>query len=145
MRRQLKLTASLAELGALAQRSVEIITAHQDVGGAYPASPTFRVYRYSWLRDGSFIADAMSRAGAVASAEATRARRTLHAGRVRRAGERMLVKVPFRVWTGVGPGPRNPPGLRIPTKANSDAGSSTSTRGRPGFPAAGGRVPGRLH
>ena len=64
------MTASLAELGALAQRSVEIITAHQDVGGAYPASPTFRVYRYAWLRDGAFIADAMSRAGAVESAEA---------------------------------------------------------------------------
>jgi isomaltose glucohydrolase len=57
-------------LGALARRSVEIIAAHQDVGGAYPASPSFRVYRYSWLRDGAFIADAMSRAGAVASAEA---------------------------------------------------------------------------
>jgi GH15 family glucan-1,4-alpha-glucosidase len=57
-------------LGALARRSVEIIAEHQDVGGAYPASPTFAVYRYSWLRDGAFIADAMSRAGAVASAEA---------------------------------------------------------------------------
>jgi GH15 family glucan-1,4-alpha-glucosidase len=56
-------------LGALARRSVEIIAEHQDVGGAYPASPTFPVYRYSWLRDGAFIADAMSRAGAVDSAE----------------------------------------------------------------------------
>jgi isomaltose glucohydrolase len=59
-----------AALGALARRSVEIIANHQDAGGAYPASPTFRVYRYSWLRDGAFIADAMSRAGAVTSAEA---------------------------------------------------------------------------
>jgi isomaltose glucohydrolase len=59
-----------AALDSLARRSVEIIAEHQDAGGAYPASPTFRVYRYSWLRDGAFIADAMSRAGAVASAEA---------------------------------------------------------------------------
>ncbi len=56
-------------LRALARRSVEIITEHQDVGGAYPASPTFPVYRYSWFRDGAFIADAMSRAGEPASAE----------------------------------------------------------------------------
>jgi isomaltose glucohydrolase len=54
----------------MARRSVELIAEHQDVGGAYPASPTFPVYRYSWLRDGAFIADAMSRAGAVESAEA---------------------------------------------------------------------------
>jgi GH15 family glucan-1,4-alpha-glucosidase len=54
----------------LATRSVDIIRQHQDVGGAYPASPTFPVYRYSWLRDGAFIAEAMSRAGEVDSAEA---------------------------------------------------------------------------
>jgi isomaltose glucohydrolase len=57
------------ELRRLAQRSVEIIAEHQDGGGAYPASPTFLVYRYSWFRDGSFIADAMSRAGAAESAD----------------------------------------------------------------------------
>lgn len=34
------------------------------------ASPTFAPYGYSWLRDGSFIADAMSRAGEIESAEA---------------------------------------------------------------------------
>src|SRR5262245_12258443 len=62
-------TTPHAALGQLAERSVEIIRQHQDVGGAYLASPTFPVYRYSWLRDGAFIADAMSRAGAVASAE----------------------------------------------------------------------------
>ncbi len=53
----------------LARRSVEIITEHQDVGGAYPASPTFPVYRYSWFRDGAFIADSMSRIGELTSAE----------------------------------------------------------------------------
>jgi isomaltose glucohydrolase len=53
----------------LRRRSVEIITAGQDASGAYVASPTFRQYAYCWLRDGSFIADAMSRVGEVASAE----------------------------------------------------------------------------
>lgn len=49
-------------LEALVRRSIEVIADHQDVGGAYPASPTFPVYRFSWFRDGAFIADAMSRA-----------------------------------------------------------------------------------
>ena len=56
---------------AIAARSIEeAITANQDAGGAYVASPNFPVYRLSWLRDGAFIADAMSRAGRIASAEA---------------------------------------------------------------------------
>jgi GH15 family glucan-1,4-alpha-glucosidase len=53
----------------LARRSAEVIVEHQDVGGAYPASPTFRVYQYSWFRDGAFIADAMSRADHPVSAD----------------------------------------------------------------------------
>ena len=53
----------------LARRSVSLISSHQDAGGAYPASPVFPVYGYSWLRDGAFIADAMSRAGNVDSAD----------------------------------------------------------------------------
>ena len=57
------------DLRALVERSIAVIAEHQDVGGAYPASPTFRVYRYSWLRDGAFIADAMSRASEVDSAD----------------------------------------------------------------------------
>jgi GH15 family glucan-1,4-alpha-glucosidase len=59
-----------ARLRSLATRSVAVILAGQSPSGAYVASPSFPVYRYSWLRDGSFIADAMSRAGEVASAEA---------------------------------------------------------------------------
>lgn len=46
-----------------------MIRGGQEPGGAYVASPAFPVYRYCWLRDGSFTADAMSRAGDVASAE----------------------------------------------------------------------------
>lgn len=56
------------ELIELARTSVEVIASNQDAGGAYPASPAFAVYGYSWFRDGAFIADAMSRAGAPDSA-----------------------------------------------------------------------------
>jgi len=55
----------------LVDSSVRLIESLQDASGAYPASPTFSAYRgYCWLRDGSFIADAMSAAGRFASAEA---------------------------------------------------------------------------
>lgn len=59
-----------ARLRTLARRSVAVIRAGQAASGAYIASPNFPVYHYSWLRDGAFIADAMSRAGEIASAEA---------------------------------------------------------------------------
>jgi len=53
----------------LAERSVEVILAGQSPSGAYVASPAFEQYRYCWFRDGAFVADAMSRAGQVESAE----------------------------------------------------------------------------
>jgi isomaltose glucohydrolase len=53
----------------LAERSVEVILAGQSPSGAYVASPAFEQYRYCWFRDGSFVADAMSRTGEVESAE----------------------------------------------------------------------------
>ena len=59
-----------AGLVAVARRSVAVILDNQSSSGAYVASPNFPVYAYCWLRDGAFIADAMSRAGQVASAEA---------------------------------------------------------------------------
>ena len=62
--------ADAERLLALARQSVEVIRANQAPSGAYLASPNFPVYRYCWLRDGAFIADAMSRAGQIASAEA---------------------------------------------------------------------------
>jgi GH15 family glucan-1,4-alpha-glucosidase len=43
--------------------SVAVILENQNALGAYIASPGFRDYRYCWLRDGSFIAYAMLRAG----------------------------------------------------------------------------------
>ena len=55
---------------ALARRSVEVIREGQAPSGAYVACPTFEPYRYCWLRDGSFIADAMSRVGELESADA---------------------------------------------------------------------------
>ncbi|MFJ2633730.1 glycoside hydrolase family 15 protein [Streptomyces sp. NPDC087422] len=54
----------------LARRSLEVITAHQAASGAYPACPGYEVYRYSWFRDGSFVAEAASRYGATGSADA---------------------------------------------------------------------------
>lgn len=63
------MTSPHSALRALAARSVAVIADHQDVGGAYPASPTFSVYQFSWFRDGAFIADAMSRAGETSSAD----------------------------------------------------------------------------
>ena len=64
------MTALRNQVAALARRSVAIIAINQASTGAYIASPNFPVYRYSWFRDGAFIADAMSRAGHGASAEA---------------------------------------------------------------------------
>ncbi len=62
--------STTSPLAALARRSVTVIRANQAATGAYLASPNFPVYRYSWFRDGAFIADAMSRAGHGPSAEA---------------------------------------------------------------------------
>ncbi len=81
-------TIPRAALGALLDRSRDVITSLQEPGGAYPASPTFSAYRgYSWFRDGAFIADGASAAGEIASAEAFLdwcARTVLqHAGRIR--------------------------------------------------------------
>jgi isomaltose glucohydrolase len=58
------------DLRRLLRRSVDNIRANQDAGGAYLASPSLPAYRFSWFRDGAFVADAMSRAGDAESAEA---------------------------------------------------------------------------
>ena len=47
----------------LFQRSIEIILQNQSPTGAYLASPNFATYRYSWFRDGAFIAYSMNLAG----------------------------------------------------------------------------------
>jgi len=61
---------SRSALAALAESSIALIAEHQHASGAYPACPDYPVYRYSWFRDGAFIADAMSRAGRPDSAAA---------------------------------------------------------------------------
>ncbi len=48
--------------------SIRVILRGQALTGAYIASPNFSVYNYSWFRDGSFIANAMSIAGEKESA-----------------------------------------------------------------------------
>lgn len=55
---------------ALVARSIEVIKDGQAPSGAYYACPAFENYRYSWFRDGSFVADAMSLVGERESAEA---------------------------------------------------------------------------
>lgn len=47
----------------LYSRSIDIILKNQSIWGSYVASPAFPTYHYCWLRDGSFIAYAMDRAG----------------------------------------------------------------------------------
>ncbi len=47
----------------LQQTSIDVIKQNQAPSGAFIACPDFPPYRYSWLRDGSFIAYAMDRTG----------------------------------------------------------------------------------
>jgi GH15 family glucan-1,4-alpha-glucosidase len=54
---------------SLVQRSIDVILAGQSTSGGYVACPNFEQYRYSWLRDGAFIADAMREAGEHESAD----------------------------------------------------------------------------
>jgi GH15 family glucan-1,4-alpha-glucosidase len=53
----------------LKQRSIQIIKENQMNNGAYVACPNFDNYKFCWLRDGSFIANAMDRVGEFQSAE----------------------------------------------------------------------------
>ena len=47
----------------LRARSLEVILDGQAPSGAFIAGPTFPHYRYAWLRDGAFIAEAMDLVG----------------------------------------------------------------------------------
>ncbi|HAL62241.1 MAG TPA: glycoside hydrolase [Chloroflexi bacterium] len=48
---------------SLYEHSISVILNNQHSSGAYVASPSFAPYRYSWFRDGAFIAYAMDLAG----------------------------------------------------------------------------------
>lgn len=52
------------------EKSIAIILENQTEEGAYLASPNFPTYRYSWFRDGSFIAHSMDLVGEHSSARA---------------------------------------------------------------------------
>jgi GH15 family glucan-1,4-alpha-glucosidase len=56
-----------SHLTALRDASIRVILDNQSSTGAYIASPNFRVYNYSWIRDGAFIADAMLDLGEIES------------------------------------------------------------------------------
>jgi GH15 family glucan-1,4-alpha-glucosidase len=43
----------------LKEKSIEIIVNNQHESGAFVASPNFETYNYSWMRDGSFIANSL--------------------------------------------------------------------------------------
>ncbi|KQX64763.1 glycoside hydrolase family 15 protein [Paenibacillus sp. Root444D2] len=53
----------------LINSSISIIKLNQHPSGGYVASPLFPPYSYSWLRDGTFIANAMDRSMETESAE----------------------------------------------------------------------------
>ena len=48
---------------ALVDHSLRVLLAGQADSGAFVASPTFATYHYAWLRDGSFVAEALDRFG----------------------------------------------------------------------------------
>ena len=52
----------------LRRRSRSVILENQHPSGAFPAAIDYSVYNYCWFRDGSFIADALSRTGDIESA-----------------------------------------------------------------------------
>jgi GH15 family glucan-1,4-alpha-glucosidase len=55
---------------ALIDHSIEVLVAGQAPSGGFVASPTYPTYRFAWLRDGSFCADALDRWGEHARARA---------------------------------------------------------------------------
>ncbi|MBW3621300.1 MAG: glycoside hydrolase family 15 [Actinobacteria bacterium] len=57
------------DLSSVLAASVAVILDNQSTSGSYVACPDFPPYRYSWFRDGAFIAEAMSRSGQTGSAD----------------------------------------------------------------------------
>jgi isomaltose glucohydrolase len=60
----------MTDLQKLVDESIAVIERCQHPSGGYIAAPDYASYRYCWLRDGSFTAGAMSRAGRPDSATA---------------------------------------------------------------------------
>ena len=66
----MSLRATDSQVRDLLLRSRDLIISCQADSGAFPAAPTYPVYRHCWFRDGAFIADALSRHQAIAEADA---------------------------------------------------------------------------
>lgn len=62
------LDPSTLDDGGLGVHSVKVLLNGQAPSGAFVASPNFTSYRYSWLRDGAYCANAMDVVGKAASA-----------------------------------------------------------------------------
>lgn len=60
----------LAGTREMIEASTALLLRHQAASGAFPACPTYAVYNYCWLRDGSFVAEGLSRHGQHDAAEA---------------------------------------------------------------------------
>ncbi|WP_336209937.1 glycoside hydrolase family 15 protein [Nonomuraea sp. LPB2021202275-12-8] len=98
--------------------SLELIRRLQSPTGAYPASPTFSAYRgYSWLRDGAFIAEGVSRHGDLAGADA------FHTWCARVIGDR-AGQVDSLV-ARAGRGEAVPPAQMLPTRFTLDGADGT--------------------
>ncbi|MGO4601780.1 glycoside hydrolase family 15 protein [Terrabacter sp. 2YAF2] len=57
------MTISPPTTDALVSHAVEVLLSGQAASGAFVAAPTYPTYRFAWLRDGSFCADALDRHG----------------------------------------------------------------------------------
>ncbi|HIE22469.1 MAG TPA: hypothetical protein EYP73_07730, partial [Acidimicrobiia bacterium] len=68
--RVVKRRSAAEGVSSLADHSIGLILDHQAPSGAYPAAPHYPTYRYSWIRDGAFIAYAMDLHGQHHSAQA---------------------------------------------------------------------------
>ena len=98
-------------------KSIEIILEGQDQSGAYTASPHFSPYKFSWIRDGSFIAYAMSVVGEIKSAE--KFHNWVNENVLRREDRinDMLLKINRENY---------PPGWALPARLNFDGTDDTS-------------------
>ncbi|MBO3749306.1 hypothetical protein J5X84_24775 [Streptosporangiaceae bacterium NEAU-GS5] len=96
-----------------------MITTHQSPSGAYPASPDFSAYRgYSWLRDGAFIAEGMSRHAQITSAIASATAFHAWCARVVTARARQVESLVARA----GRGQAVPVAEMLPTRFTLDGG-----------------------
>jgi GH15 family glucan-1,4-alpha-glucosidase len=57
------MTLTAPSRAQLLEHSLRVLLGGQAPSGAFVASPHFPMYRYAWLRDGSFCADALDRYG----------------------------------------------------------------------------------